>query len=70
MDTDILAGIESELDSVLVLSGVTTKETMNDFAYRPYVHFALSLDAKIGDTPHVCMSVCICMRLRLYFFGC
>ncbi len=35
MDTDIIAGIESELDTVLVLSGVTTLETINDFPYRP-----------------------------------
>lgn len=39
MDTDILAGIESELDSVLVLSGVTDMNTMGQFAYRPYVKF-------------------------------
>lgn len=35
MDTDIIAGIESSLDTVLVLSGVTTRETINDFPYRP-----------------------------------
>jgi NagD protein len=35
MDTDIVAGMESSIDTVLVLSGVTTKETMSDFAYRP-----------------------------------
>ena len=35
MDTDIIAGIESSLDTVLVLSGVTTMETINDFPYRP-----------------------------------
>ncbi len=35
MDTDIIAGIESELDTVLVLSGVSTRESINDFAYRP-----------------------------------
>ena len=35
MDTDIIAGIESELDTVLVLTGVTTLETMKDFPYRP-----------------------------------
>lgn len=35
MDTDIIAGIESELDTVLVLSGVSTRETVRDFAYRP-----------------------------------
>ena len=35
MDTDIIAGIESEIDTVLVLSGVTSMESMNKFAYRP-----------------------------------
>ena len=35
MDTDIIAGIESELDTVLVLSGVTTSETIDNFPYRP-----------------------------------
>ena len=35
MDTDIIAGIESELDTVLVLSGVTSKEDINKFPYRP-----------------------------------
>ncbi len=35
MDTDIIAGIESELDTVLVLSGVSTMESINAFAYRP-----------------------------------
>ena len=35
MDTDIIAGIESELDTVLVLSGVSTRETVANFAYRP-----------------------------------
>ena len=35
MDTDIIAGIESEFDTVLVLSGVSARETVNDFPYRP-----------------------------------
>ena len=35
MDTDIIAGIESELDTVLVLSGVSTRETPDLFPYRP-----------------------------------
>ena len=35
MDTDIIAGIESELDTVLVLTGVTTLEGVNQFPYRP-----------------------------------
>ena len=35
MDTDIIAGIESEIDTVLVLSGVTAKEDLHRFPYRP-----------------------------------
>lgn len=35
MDTDIIAGIESGLDPILVLSGVSTLENIKDFPYRP-----------------------------------
>ena len=35
MDTDIIAGIESEIDTILVLSGVTSHESMFEFPYRP-----------------------------------
>ena len=35
MDTDIIAGIESNVDTVLVLSGVTRQEDINNFPYRP-----------------------------------
>jgi NagD protein len=35
MDTDIIAGIESEIDTCLVLSGITDKKTVETFAYRP-----------------------------------
>lgn len=35
MDTDIVAGIESELDTVLVLSGVSDMETVRRFPYSP-----------------------------------
>jgi 5'-nucleotidase len=35
MDTDIIAGIESEITTVLVLSGVTQREDLDRFAYRP-----------------------------------
>ncbi len=35
MDTDIIAGIESNVDTVLVLSGVTAKDDINNFPYRP-----------------------------------
>jgi len=37
MDTDIIAGIETGLDTVLVLSGVSTRETCQQFPYRPHM---------------------------------
>ncbi len=46
MDTDIIAGIESGLDTVLVLSGVTTRQEMEKFPYRP----RLVLNG-VGDIP-------------------
>ena len=35
MDTDIVAGVESEIDTVLVLSGVTSPEGVEQYPYRP-----------------------------------
>ena len=35
MDTDIIAGIESNIDTVLVLTGVTAREDIGNFPYRP-----------------------------------
>ena len=35
MDTDIIAGIESEIDTCLVLSGITTREMISMFPYQP-----------------------------------
>ena len=35
MDTDIVAGIEAGLETVLVLSGVTLKHKIDRFPYRP-----------------------------------
>lgn len=46
MDTDIIAGIESGLDPILVLTGVTTPENMVKFPYRP----RLVLNG-VGDIP-------------------
>lgn len=40
MDTDIIAGIESEIDTLLVLSGITTNEMISTFPFRP--HFVLN----------------------------
>lgn len=46
MDTDIIAGIESGLDTVLVLSGVTAREDIGRYPYRP----RLVLNG-VGDIP-------------------
>ena len=46
MDTDMVAGIETGLDTVLVLSGVTRREDIAKFPYRP----RLVLDG-VGDIP-------------------
>lgn len=35
MDTDILAGIQSEIRTVLVLSGVTSVNDLPSYAYHP-----------------------------------
>lgn len=35
MDTDIIAGIESEIDTVLLLSGITQEQDIATFSYRP-----------------------------------
>ena len=35
MDTDILSGIEAEIEPVLVLSGVTRREDLGQFPYSP-----------------------------------
>jgi NagD protein len=40
MDTDIIAGIESEIETCLVLSGITSRDMINNYAYRP--HFVLN----------------------------
>ena len=46
MDTGIVAGIETGLDTLLVLPGVTTREEMTRFPYRP----RLVLNG-VGDIP-------------------
>ncbi|MEJ5258895.1 MAG: HAD-IIA family hydrolase [Anaerohalosphaeraceae bacterium] len=46
MDTDIIAGIESEIDTVLVLSGITQEKDIPKFPYRP--DYILS---GVGDIP-------------------
>ncbi|MCD7769527.1 MAG: HAD-IIA family hydrolase [Oscillospiraceae bacterium] len=46
MDTDIIAGIETGLDTALVLSGVTAREDVANYPYRP----RLILNG-VGDIP-------------------
>ena len=36
MDTDIIAGIEAEIETVLVLSGVTSRDDLERFPYGPH----------------------------------
>jgi NagD protein len=36
MDTDIVAGIESGIDTALVLSGITRESDLQQYAYRPH----------------------------------
>ena len=40
MDTDIISGIESEIETALVLSGVTTPEILKMYPYRPKYIFS------------------------------
>jgi NagD protein len=35
MDTDVLAGIEAGLDTILVLTGSTSQDHVDRFPYRP-----------------------------------
>ncbi len=37
MDTDVISGMESGMSTVLVLSGVSSRETLKSYAYRPTV---------------------------------
>ena len=46
MDTDIIAGIETGLDTCLVLSGVTSREKVEEYPYRPRI-----ILNGVGDIP-------------------
>ena len=46
MDTDVIAGMESGIDTVLVLSGVSDRDTPKTFAYQP----TMILNG-VGDIP-------------------
>ena len=36
MDTDVICGLESEIDTLLVLSGISDHKTIDQFPYRPH----------------------------------
>jgi NagD protein len=36
MDTDVRCGLEAEIDTLLVLSGITSREEINNFPYMPH----------------------------------
>ena len=44
MDTDIIAGIESEIETALVLSGITKQEDLAMFPYQPNYIFDRAAD--------------------------
>lgn len=46
MDTDVISGMESGMSTVLVLSGVSTRETLDTYAYRPSI-----VMNGVGDIP-------------------
>lgn len=46
MDTDVISGMESGMATVLMLSGVSTRDTLRTYAYRP----SLVLNG-VGDIP-------------------
>jgi len=51
MDTDVISGLESGMSTVLVLSGVSTKETLAGYAYRPN-----AVLTGVGDIPKIAKS--------------
>ena len=46
MDTDVISGMESGMSTVLVLTGVSTRETLDTYAYRPSIVLS-----GVGDIP-------------------
>ena len=53
MDTDVISGLETGMSTVLVLSGVSTRDTLRTYAYRPTV----VLDG-VGDIPKLASRIC------------
>ena len=48
MDTDVISGMESGMSTVLVLSGVSSPDTLKTYAYRP----SMILNG-VGDIPEL-----------------
>lgn len=53
MDTDVISGMESGMSTVLVLSGVSTRDTLDTYAYRP----SIVLNG-VGDIPTLAEKNC------------
>ena len=47
MDTDIIAGIQSGMETILVLSGVTSLEQIEEYPYRPGKIFKSVAEIKV-----------------------
>lgn len=51
MDTDIIAGIEADIETILVLSGVTSREEIGRFSYAPRNVLEGVFEIPGGDVP-------------------
>jgi NagD protein len=51
MDTDVVAGLEAGLHTILVLSGVTSRAELDRFPYRPNQVVEGVHELKIGHRP-------------------
>lgn len=49
MDTDIIAGTEAGMRTILVLSGVTTRVEINAYAFRPHYVFDTAGDIPVAE---------------------
>ncbi len=53
MDTDVISGLESGMSTVLVLSGVSTEESLTPYAYRPN-----AVLKNVGEIPKLAKESC------------
>jgi NagD protein len=49
MDTDVIAGTEAGMRTILVLSGVTKREDIDTYAFRPHYVFATAGDIPVDE---------------------